>query len=105
MSNPMWASLAWLPAAVAPPNQALQLVGAALILGAFLLLQLRIAAPDRPNYLALNLAGAGLLAYEAARTGQIGFLVLEGVWALISAAALVRVLIKKRGSGRTSPRE
>jgi membrane-bound ClpP family serine protease len=81
---------------LAEPNQALQLAGAALILLAFLALQLGRTVPERPAYLGSNLVGATLLAIEAGRTGQLGFLALEGVWALVSGAALVRTWSRSR---------
>jgi len=85
---------------MAEANQAVQLVGAGLILGAFVLLQLGRTAPARPTYLSMNFVGAALLTGEAWRTGQHGFLVLEGVWALASGIALVAsVRIRLRGEG------
>ena len=62
------------------PNQFVQLSGAALILLAYLFLQLRKTGPRHSPYLAANCIGAGLLAFEAARTSQYGFLALEGTW-------------------------
>ena len=78
---------------MAPPpatSDAIQLTGAGLILLAYLLLQLGKITPRSSGYLLPNFVGAGLLAYEAARTDQIGFFVLEGTWSLISLIAWVR---------------
>lgn len=80
------------------PNQMLQLAGAAMILLAFLALQLGRTHPGRPGYLVLNLVGATLLAVEAGRTGQIGFFALEGTWALASGVALLRTWLRARVS-------
>ena len=41
-------------------------------------------------YLVLNLVGAIVLAVDAALGRQWGFLLLEGVWAAVSALSLVR---------------
>jgi hypothetical protein len=43
-------------------------------------------------YLALNLVGSGLLAVLAWHEEQWGFLLLEGVWALVSLWGLIQVL-------------
>ena len=44
------------------------------------------------SYLALNLAGSAILAVDALLGEEWGFLLLEGVWALVSAWGLARVL-------------
>jgi hypothetical protein len=43
-------------------------------------------------YLTLNLVGAGVLSVVAAIDSDWGFLLLEGVWTLVSAWSLARVL-------------
>jgi hypothetical protein len=48
----------------------------------------------------LNVVGAGALALDAWRERQWGFLLLEGVWALVAAFGLVREV---RGAGRVQP--
>lgn len=91
------------PSLVAPsvsPDPVIQLLGAAAILLAFLALQLGWTGARRLPYLAANAIGAGLLAFEAARTEQIGFLVLEGTWATVSVIAALRVLL---GGGASTP--
>jgi hypothetical protein len=67
-----------------------ELVGAALILSAFVLAQLGRLATGALTYLVLNLFGSGILAAAAAVDGDIGFLLLEGVWAAVSAVSLIR---------------
>jgi hypothetical protein len=76
-------------------DQVVQLIGAVLILAAFLLAQQRRLATDSVVYLALNAAGAGLLAVVAVLDRDIGFTLLETTWAVVSTAGLVRWL--KRG--------
>ncbi len=41
------------------------------------------------RYSALNALGSGLLAYVALREVNYGFILLEGVWALVSVYALL----------------
>ena len=73
-------------------EQVVQIVGALLILAGFAGLQLgRISAVSR-TYLWLNLVGAIILAVLAFVEEQWGFLLLEGVWSLVSAWSLIQVL-------------
>ena len=68
--------------------QLLQLAGAILVLVAFTLAQLRRLDPQSLAYLVLNTVGAGILAVLAFADEQWGFLLLEGVWTLVSLAGL-----------------
>lgn len=63
-----------------------------MILAGFAGLQLgKISAVSR-LYLVLNLVGAAVLAALAWREEQWGFLLLEFVWAIVSAWSLIQVL-------------
>jgi len=68
-------------------SQALQIIGALLVLAGFVLAQARVLDPRRFTYLALNLVGSATLALLAFEDRQWGFLLLEGVWALVSLAS------------------
>jgi hypothetical protein len=70
--------------------QAIQLIGAFLILIAYALAQLGVLEPRGAPFLLLNLAGALILAGSAFDEEQWGFLVLEAAWALVSAVGLLR---------------
>lgn len=76
-------------------DQAVQLIGAVLILAAFVLAQQQRLATDSVVYLALNAVGAAALAVVAVLDRDIGFTLLETTWAAVSTAGLVRCL--KRG--------
>ena len=70
-----------------------ELVGAVLILSAFVLAQLGRLTTGSVSYLSLNVVGSGILAVVAAMDGDTGFLLLEGVWAAVSAFSLLRLLV------------
>ena len=72
--------------------QAVSLFGSLLILSAFIAAQLRRMHTSDRAYVLLNLVGSGLLAGVAILERQWGFLLLEGVWALVSAWSLVQLL-------------
>lgn len=67
-----------------------QVGGSLLILVPFVLAQLKRLTTSSPTYLILNLVGSLVLAVDAAHGRQWGFLLLEGVWALVSAISLIR---------------
>ncbi|HEV2870869.1 MAG TPA: hypothetical protein VG409_05550 [Actinomycetota bacterium] len=70
---------------------ALELVGAVLILAGFTLAQLRLLDQHSLVYLVLNLVGSFVLAVIALVDQRWGFLLLEGVWAIVSAISLANV--------------
>ena len=68
--------------------QAAQVVGALLILAAYVLAQFGVLDQRSYWYLWLNLVGAGALTVLAWHERQWGFLLLEGVWTLVTAWSL-----------------
>ena len=70
----------------------LELGGAVSILAAFTLGQLRLLDQHSLVYLILNLVGSAVLAVIAFAEKRWGFLLLEGVWSIVSAVSLVAVL-------------
>jgi membrane-bound ClpP family serine protease len=75
----------------------LEVTGAILILIAFALAQFRGLDRHGFPYLMLNLVGAALLAVSAATHRQWGFLLLQGVWALVALWGLLG-LVRQRGA-------
>jgi hypothetical protein len=72
-------------------RQAISFLGALLILVAYAGQQFRWIDPRKPAYNILNGIGSAILAYIAFHPFQIGFVLLEVTWTLISVYALVRV--------------
>lgn len=81
----------------------IQIGGSLLILVPFVLAQLGRLTPASLPYLVLNLGGSLVLAVDAALGHQWGFLLLEGVWALVSAAALLRSGRRDNGDREVQP--
>ena len=73
-------------------DQVVQMVGALLILAAFVGGQMGRFDPHSLVYLWLNLVGAAILAVVAFLTENWGFTLLETVWAIVSAHGLWRRL-------------
>jgi hypothetical protein len=72
-------------------DQVGQVVGALLILSAFAALQFGEMRADSGIYLMLNLVGSIVLTALAWYEEQWGFLLLEAVWALVSAWSLIQL--------------
>ena len=73
-------------------DQVIQIVGALLILTAFAAVQFERMRPNSRPYLALNLVGSAILAVLAFTSSQWGFVLLEGVWAIVSGWGLAAAL-------------
>jgi hypothetical protein len=71
-------------------QQVASFLGALLILIAYIGQQLSWIDSRRAPYNILNLAGSSILAYIAFHPFQVGFVLLEMCWALISAYGLLR---------------
>ena len=72
-------------------HQLVQIAGALLILSGFVLAQVRVLDPQSLWYLVVNLVGSVILTIDAWREAQWGFLLLELVWAIVSAWGLIRL--------------
>ena len=73
-------------------EQLIQIIGAVLILAGFAGAQFGRLDQKSVTYLLLNLVGSVILAVLAAVEHQLGFLLLEGVWSLVSLWSLIQVL-------------
>jgi len=65
-------------------DQVVQIVGALLILVAFVLAQCEKLDQRSYIYLVLNFFGSAILAIQALEQRQWGFVLLEGCWAAVS---------------------
>lgn len=72
-------------------TQAFSLVGAVVILAAYGAQSFKLLAAGGRLYLWANFVGGVLLCIAAVKLKQFGFIILEGVWALISLIGLIRV--------------
>ena len=72
--------------------QVISLIGSITILAAFAAGQFKRLEQTSLQYIVLNLVGSAILTVVAVVERQWGFLLLEGVWALISLWSLVKVL-------------
>jgi hypothetical protein len=78
-------------------DQVLQIIGALAILLAFGLSQFGVLRQRSYPYLLLNLVGAILLGVLAYAAQQWGFVLLETVWAIVSAWGLGQLVRGYRG--------
>jgi hypothetical protein len=82
-------------------DQIAQIVGALLVLAGYVGAQADRLDPHSLWYLTLNLVGAGVLSVVAAVDSDWGFMMLEGVWFLVSTWSLARVLGGHRPTATT----
>lgn len=71
-------------------------VAAMVILIAYVGHQTRRMDANGIAYNVMNAAGSGVLTYVALHPFQVGFVVLEGVWAIVSVYAVMRAFRHER---------
>ena len=71
-------------------RQSVSFAGALMILIAYAGQQMGWMNPRSTRYNVLNVIGSGILWYIAMHPFQVGFVVLEGTWTIISVYYLVR---------------
>jgi hypothetical protein len=74
----------------------LSLAGATLVLVAYAGSQMGRMDPKGWAYLALNLAGGGILTFFALRARDPGLMLMEGSWVVISVAGLIGAALARR---------
>lgn len=83
-------------------GQVLQIAGALCVLIGFTCAQFGIMQPRAYSYLVLNLVGSAVLAVLALLGYQWGFLLLEGVWALVSLWGLIQRIVQDLAEGEAT---
>ena len=76
--------------------QAVSILGALAVLGAFAADQFGWVDPGRLSYALANFVGAAILTAVAAIEVQVGFIVLQGAWSLISLWGVFLILRRGR---------
>jgi hypothetical protein len=71
-------------------------IGVSLLLLAFLMNLLKKWNQESLPYIILNVAGAGLSCASSIVIHFVPFIILEGVWTVVSIAALIKVISKKQ---------
>ena len=85
--------------------QAISIAGAILILLPFTATQFGKLTTESLGYQLMNLIGSAALTAVALIERQYGFILLEGTWALVSAAGLARVMGRARTWRSATPGE
>ena len=79
-------------------TQVISIIGSIIILSAYGAGQAKLMSTSSLLYAVLNLIGSGILAVIAVIESQWGFLLVEGVWSLISLASVVNILRTRKPS-------
>ena len=80
--------------------QIVSVLGALAILAAYAASQFGLLGPSNLTYSALNFAGSAVLTAIAVVEVQWGFILLEGVWALVSLWGMIAILRGGRPDAR-----
>ena len=78
--------------------QTISIVGALTILAPFVANQLGWISSSRVLYAGANFLGAAILTVVAIIDEQVGFIVVQGAWALVSLVGIVTI-VRPRGDG------
>jgi hypothetical protein len=75
-------------------------IGVGLLLIAYLLNLIKRVSQDSRIYTTLNVVGAGLACYSSYLISFIPFIILEGVWLVVSAIALIKLFVAQPSGGK-----
>lgn len=75
-------------------NDIIGTIGVGLILLAYFLNTFSYIPKEGKLFFTMNIIGAGLACYASALIHYVPFIVLEGVWCLVSVAGFIKLIIK-----------
>ena len=70
-------------------------IGVGLILLAYFMNIFSFISKDGKLFFMMNIIGAGLACYASVLINYVPFIVLEGVWCMVSVAGLIKLIAKK----------
>jgi hypothetical protein len=80
-------------------------IGVGLLLLAYFLSLIKRLSLDSQFYAWLNIVGAGLACYSSYLIGFVPFIILEGVWFLVSLFALIKMFVVPPSGGQARSSE
>ena len=86
-------------------GQTVQILGALLVISAYLGWKQNQLKLDSAQFLGLNMVGAGILTAVAAVNRDFGFLLLEGMWTWVSARGFRRAIKAKRAAAKEAAKK
>jgi hypothetical protein len=75
-------------------NDIIGTIGVGLILLAYFLNTFSYIPKEGKLFFSMNIIGAGLACYASALIQYVPFIVLEGVWCLVSVAGFIKLIVK-----------
>jgi hypothetical protein len=75
-------------------NDIIGTIGVGLILLAYFLNTFSLIPKEGKLFFIMNIFGAGLACYASMLIKYLPFVVLEGVWSLVSIAGLIKLILK-----------
>jgi hypothetical protein len=75
-------------------NDIIGTIGVGLILLAYVFNTFAVIKKDGRLFFAMNIVGAGLACYASLLINYVPFIILEGVWCIVSVAGLVKLISK-----------
>ena len=76
-------------------NDIIGSVGVGLILLAYFFNTFSIITKEEILFFCMNIIGAGLACYASMLINYVPFILLEGVWCMVSVAGLIKLLLKR----------
>lgn len=70
-------------------------IGVGMILLAYILNTFSCIKKDGGLFFVMNIMGAGLACYASVLINYVPFMILEGVWCIVSIAGLIKLLLNK----------